>query len=132
MTTETDTKKGETTEEPVVAKSKSSTGLEENLGGLLAYAFTFLSGLILFLVEKENDYIRFHALQSLIAFGGLMVASFILTMIPFIGWIISILIMPLWLILWVFMMYKGYQGEKFKLPFAGDLAEKQLNKQTEI
>ncbi|MCD8510423.1 MAG: DUF4870 domain-containing protein [Bacillus sp. (in: Bacteria)] len=131
MTTETDTKKGETTEQPAATKSKSTTGLDENLGGLLAYAFTFISGLILFLLEKENEYIRFHALQSLIAFGGLMVGFFIISLIPVIGLIFSILFTPLWVVLWIFMMYKGYKGERYKLPFAGYMTEKQLNKDAE-
>lgn len=49
-------------------------------------------------------------------------------MIPFIGWIISFIIAPVSLILWLFMMYKAYQGEMYKLPIIGDFSEQQVEK----
>lgn len=104
--------------------AKTSTGLEENIAGLLCYVLGWISGLVFFLIEKENKFVRFHALQSIIVFGVLSLASFILGWIPIIGGVISWLIWVLALILWIVLMVKAYQGEKFKLPWAGDLAEK--------
>lgn len=104
--------------------AKTSTGLNENVAGLLCYVLGWVSGLVFFLIEKENKFVRFHALQSIIVFGALFVAGFILGYIPFIGWLISGLISVLALVLWIILMIKAYQGEKFKLPWAGDLAEK--------
>ena len=103
--------------------AKSSLGLNENIGGLLAYAFGAVSGLLLYLLEKENKTIRFHALQSLIVFGGLWVLSMFVGVIPVVGWIVAVLLMPISLILWVYLMISAYQGKKPKLPIAGKIAE---------
>jgi uncharacterized membrane protein len=104
--------------------AKTSTGLEENIAGLLCYVLGWITGLVFFLIEKENKFVRFHALQSIIVFGILSVASIVIGWIPFVGWVISALIGILALVLWIILMIKAYQGEKFKLPWAGDLAEK--------
>jgi uncharacterized membrane protein len=104
--------------------AKTSTGLAENVAGLLCYVLGWISGLVFFLIEKENKFVRFHALQSIIVFGVLFVAGFIIGWIPIIGWIIKWLICVLAFILWIVLMVKAYQGEKYKLPWAGNLAEK--------
>lgn len=109
-------------------QGKSTTGLDENLGGLLAYLVTFITGIIFLIIEKENQFIRFHAMQSLILFGGLIVFNIAIGMIPIIGWIFNLLFAPIIFILWIVAMYKAYKGERFKFPIVGDLAEKQLNK----
>ena len=105
--------------------AKSSTGLDENVAGLLCYVLGWVTGLVFFLIEKDSKFVRFHALQSIIVFGVLCVASIILRWIPLIGGVISGLIGLLALVLWIILMIKAYQGEKFKLPWAGDIAEKQ-------
>ncbi|PYZ91815.1 hypothetical protein CR194_18860 [Salipaludibacillus keqinensis] len=107
---------------------KASTGLDENLGGLLAYLLGFVTGIIFVIIEKENQFIRFHALQSIFLFGGLFVLNFVVGMIPIFGWIISLLLAPLTFILWIVAMYKAYKGERTKFPIVGDLAENQLKK----
>ncbi|MBM3143026.1 MAG: DUF4870 domain-containing protein [Chloroflexi bacterium] len=104
--------------------AKTSTGLDENVAGLLCYVLCWVSGLVFILIEKENKFVRFHALQSIIVFGILTVASILIGWIPFIGWVIGGLISVLALVLWIVLMVKAYQGEKYKLPWAGDLAEK--------
>jgi len=106
--------------------AKTSAGLEENVAGLLCYVLGWISGLVFILIEKENKFVRFHAMQSIIVFGIICVASFILVWIPFIGWVIGWLLSILALELWIVLMIKAYQGAKFKLPWAGDLAEKQV------
>ena len=104
----------------------SSTGLEENAAGALAYLLSFITGIVFLIVEEDSDFVRFHAMQSTITFGGLFVLQFIIGIVPIIGWIISILIFPVWLILWIVLMMKAYQGERFKLPLVGNIAEQQL------
>jgi len=104
--------------------AKTSTGLTENIAGLLCYVLGWISGLIFFLIEKENKFVRFHALQSIIVFGVLTVACIVFGWIPFIGLVVNSLIGVLALILWIVLMIKAYQGEKYKLPWAGNLAEK--------
>jgi uncharacterized membrane protein len=69
--------------------------------------------------------VRFHAYQSVAVFGALTVLSVIAGLIPVIGPLIGFLVGPVWLILWILLMVKAYQGERFKLPLAGDWAEQQ-------
>lgn len=107
-----------------MSAQKTSTGLEQNVAGLLCYLLGWVTGLIFILLEKENRFVRFHALQSIAVFGVLTVASIILGFIPFIGWILSWLLGLLGLVLWIVLMVKAYQNQMYKLPVAGDFAER--------
>jgi len=106
--------------------AKSSVEIDENVAGLLCYVLGWISGLVFFLIERKNKFVRFHALQSIIVFGTLTLASIVIGWIPFIGWLINCLIGVLAIVLWILLMIKAYQGEKYKLPWAGDLAEKNV------
>ncbi len=105
---------------------KSSTGLAENVAGLLCYVLGWISGLVFVLIEKENKFVRFHAIQSIYVFGVLTIASIILGWVPFIGAVIAWLISVFGLVLWIILMIRAYQGTRFKLPWAGDFAEKKV------
>ena len=107
--------------------AKTSTGLEENVAGLLCYVLGWITGLVFILIEKENKFVRFHAMQSIIVFGILTIANIVLGWIPFIGWVLRSIIGIVALVLWIVLMIKAYQGTKYKLPWAGDLAEKQVD-----
>jgi uncharacterized membrane protein len=107
-----------------MAKAKTSVELDENVAGLLCYVLGWISGLVFFLIEKKNKFVRFHALQSIIVFGVLTLASIVIGWIPIIGWVIAWIIWVLAIVLWILLMIKAYQGEKFKLPWAGNLADK--------
>ena len=109
-----------------MAGQKTSMGMEQNIAGLLCYVAGWITGLIFFLMEKENRFVRFHAMQSIIVFGALTVVSLILGVIPVIGWLVSWLVGVLALILWIVLMVKAYQNEMYKLPWAGDFAEKHI------
>lgn len=98
---------------------KTSTGIQPNVAGLLCYLVGFVTGIVFLAIEKENKFVRFHAMQSLVAFGFLFVLSIVLS---FIGGLVCLVMLALWII----MMVKAYQGEQFKLPVAGDIAEKSL------
>ncbi|ADI00610.1 DUF4870 domain-containing protein [Salisediminibacterium selenitireducens] len=89
---------------------KSSTGLDQNLAGLLAYAFGFISGILLFVLEKDSKFVKYHALQSIFIWLGLFVVSMVVGFIPLIGWLISLLIAPVGFIIWIYCMVKAYQG----------------------
>lgn len=115
---------------------KTSTGIEPNVAALLSYVVGWVTGLIFFLIEKDNKFVRFHALQSIIVFGGLTAAMIILSVLLSIFFmvhlyfffplfrIINLLLWLLGLILWIVLMIKAYQGEYFKVPIAGDIADK--------
>ena len=105
--------------------NKTSTGINQNVEGLLCYLLGWITGVIFLILEKENKFVRFHAIQSIVVFGALTVVDLILAFIPIIGWIIAWILGVVAFILWIVLMYKAYRGERFKLPIAGDIAEKQ-------
>ena len=103
---------------------KTSTRLRENIAGLLCYVLGWVSGIIFLLIEPENTFVRFHAIQSIYVFGTLTVASIILGWIPVIG----VLIWIVTFILWIVLMVKAYQGTRYKVAWAGNLAERRAGK----
>ncbi len=109
-------------------KNKTTLGIDENVEALLCYVLGWITGIVFLVLEKENKFVRFHAAQSLAAFLPIFVIMIIVGMIPFIGWILSILISIFTLILWLFLMFKAFKGEKYKLPVVGDFAEQQSSK----
>lgn len=106
---------------------KTSMNMEENVAGLLCYLVVWVTGLIFYLLEKQNKTVRFHAMQSILTFLPLTILSIAITAIswyvPFI-WVLTWILWILTIILWIVLMIKAYQGEKFKLPVIGDIAEK--------
>jgi uncharacterized membrane protein len=102
---------------------KTSTGLQENIAGLLCYIGGWVIGIIFLLLEANNKTIRFHAFQSIIIFGSLNLLWTIFWFIPYLEWLYWI-IEGLAFILWVVLMVRAYQGKKWKVPNAGDLAQK--------
>jgi uncharacterized membrane protein len=81
--------------------------------------------------ERENRYVRFHAWQSTIIFGALCVAWYVGVSIPLVGWFISVFIIPpLSAGLWLLLIFKAYQGQRFKLPFVGDIADARSSSDT--
>lgn len=103
---------------------KTASGMDENLAAALTYGLGWITGVLFLLTEPANRFVRFHAWQSVIVFGTLSVAWFVSVSIVFVGWLFAfVIIPPLSLFLWLLLMYKAYQGERYKLPYAGDLAE---------
>jgi len=105
-----------------------TAGIEENVAGLLCYLGWFVTGLIFFLIDKRPA-VRFHAMQSMILFGCFFVLQGVLWRIWFggiIGTLVSLfgsLVGLLAAVCWIVCMVKAYQGQRFKLPVIGDLAE---------
>lgn len=114
------------------ATAASTGGLADNVAGMLAYV-TIIPPII-FLVTapyNKNKFIRFHSFQCLFLCVALIVLSIalsILTVVPFMVLITIPLRMIIGLgslILWIVLLLKAYQGEMYKLPIIGDMAEKQ-------
>jgi uncharacterized membrane protein len=114
----------------------TGSGLDENVAALVCYVGLWVTGLIFFLIDKR-PFVRFHAAQSLVLFGGLHIISTIVFRVLFavfglggifffgsIAGLIYDVIAFGGFILWIFCMVKAYQHERFKLPFVGDIAEK--------
>ncbi len=107
-------------------RTTTALGIDENVEGLLCYVLGFITGILFLILEKENRFVRFHAMQSTTTFIILLVVSVVLGIIPFIGWALSSLIGLIALILWLLLMFEAFKGEKYKLPFVGDFAEDQV------
>ena len=125
---------------------KSSTGLDENIAALLAYIFGWLSGLVFFLIEKDSKLVRFHAMQSILLNVVVLVLTVVLWIVSFIlilmlsmlpdllGSLMGLLTSLLWLVFsvallvaWILCVVRAYQGQFFKLPVIGNMAEKIVN-----
>jgi uncharacterized membrane protein len=118
---------------PAVATA-SAGGMADNVAGMLAY-ITIIPAIVFLVMEpyNRNRFIRFHSWQSIffaVAWTALWIALNIIVHIPLLGWL-TILIWPLvglaGLIIWIVLLLKANQGQMFKLPVIGDLAEKQAN-----
>lgn len=101
-------------------------GLQDNVAGMLAY-FTIIPAILFLVLEpyNKNKFIRFHAFQCLFFAAAIFAISIVLNFIPFLGLLVSMLINLGCFIVWILLVVKAYQGQKFKLPVIGDLAEQQ-------
>ncbi|MNJ44905.1 Chloroplast import component protein (Tic20) [compost metagenome] len=107
---------------------KSSTGLYENVAAFLCYLFAFVGGVIFLAVEKRSRFVLFHALQSVMLFAGLMIAHVATGFLPLIGIVVGLMLNLLGVGLWLLLMLTSLQGKWLKLPWIGELAERQLNR----
>ena len=102
---------------------ESSTTLAPRLAGFLCYLGVWISGIVFLVIEKKNRWVRFHAAQSIVTFGTLWIAGMVLGNLPYVKYVFSPAITILGIILWIVLMVKAYNGERYKLPWAGDIAE---------
>jgi uncharacterized membrane protein len=108
-------------------QGQSSTGMEENVAGLVTYVLWLVTGILFLVIEKKSRFVRFHAMQSILVSAVLILLNMILGFIPVIGWLVGLLIAPLGFVLWLFLMYQAFKGKWYKLPYLGDIAEKQMD-----
>jgi uncharacterized membrane protein len=113
----------------------TQSGLSENVAGLLCYLLGWVTGLIFYFIDKR-PFVRFHAAQSIVVFGGLTIIRIVLAMLFVSGglagfsmgmgllWIVSLV----GLVLWILLMIKAFQGEKYRVPLAADLADQIFGK----
>lgn len=118
----------------VAAPAGTTGGLADNVAGLLAYV-TIIPSIIFLVIEpyNKNRFIRFHSFQNIffwIAWIILSIALGIIGQIPVLGWM-TLFLWPIiglaGFIVWLVLMLKAYQGQMYKLPVIGDMAEKQAN-----
>jgi uncharacterized membrane protein len=109
------------------------TRLQPNVTGSLCYLLGWLTGVAFLFIEKKDNFVRLHAWQSIVTFGILSILLIILNSLSRLGgflyqslMIIYWLIFVLTIVLWVFLMLRAYQGQSFKLPIAGDIAQRLL------
>ena len=117
------------------AAPAAQSGLSENTAALLSYVLGWITGLIFYLVDSR-PFVRFHAAQSLVTFGALHIIRIVLGAVFGFGWWyyggyanlgIGALLLGavgiISLVLWIVCMVRAYQGVRFKVPIAGDIAE---------
>ncbi|MFD1644083.1 DUF4870 domain-containing protein [Haloarchaeobius litoreus] len=117
----------------------TETGLEPNVAGAVAYLFGFVSGIAMLLIDGDNEFVRFHAIQS-IAFNVVVVAVYValafvslfLSFLPVVGDLLSLLFTLVYPVVgfvafagWLFLMYRAYEGDRFELPVLGSIAASQ-------
>lgn len=105
-----------------------SLGFDENITAMLSYLLGWVSGLVIILTEKENNFVRFHAMQSIVVFGSLTLLSIVASIIPFFYAFLISIINLFAAVLWIILMVKAYQHEKFELPVAAEITSNLLDK----
>ena len=132
------------TEQAANPEAESSTGLSANVAGLLCYVLGWITGIVFVVREKRSTFIKFHAWQSIMTFGVLTVASLILLLsinLIVTSWsdfgailviliiaAIGVLIGVLNFVLWIILMIQAKRGKMWKVPWAGNWAEKKASK----
>jgi uncharacterized membrane protein len=121
-------------------ESESTTGMSANTAGLLCYVAGWITGIVFVVLEKKSKFVKFHAWQSIMVFGALTVVQIILSILGAIAvatfslglWgfahVLGIIVWVITVGLWIALMLLAYQGKMWKVPLAGDWAEKQANK----
>jgi uncharacterized membrane protein len=117
------------------ASTGTSTGRAANVAGLLSYILGPITGVLFLVLEKENRFVRFHAMQSvvvgvaLIALSiALSIASSMLAFVPVIGWIVALLagltLAIFSFVLWILLMVRAFRGKEWAVPLAGAFARR--------
>lgn len=115
---------------------KSAIGLDGNVAALIGWIIGIVA-IVLIFIEKENKFVRFQAIQSVLFHVGFFVIYFALSIVVLILAQISsalgflgLLLLPLWLVWFggmIFGAVKSFQGQQFKFPIIGNMAEKWSN-----
>lgn len=116
----------------------TSTGLPTNIAAALA-CFPLIGGIIFYVLEKRDSFVRFYAMQSIIL--GIVWVVFViawnvvhavLTPIPAVGWLFGLILWMIWalanivmLVIWVIAMFKAFNGVRWDIPYIGPMARKQ-------
>jgi uncharacterized membrane protein len=130
------------------AHDPTSTGMSGRTEALLSYVLGWFSGLIFFVIERKNRFVRFHAAQSFLFFGSafvlllaLRLIGYLISIIPFIGgalaFVVNLVLSPATFIIailvglvWILLMIQSYRGNTVRLPFFGNYAESMVERTT--
>lgn len=110
--------------------SQKPYNLEPNVEAALSYFLTPITGVVVFLLEPNNKFVRFHAMQSIIFGIAWMGAYFISGALTAI--LIGVLLLPIvtlgGFVIWLMLMWKAYNNIEWELPYIGKIARDQINK----
>jgi uncharacterized membrane protein len=113
----------------------SSTGLDPNVAAALAYLAGPFSGVLILMVERSNDYVRFHAWQAVVGLGGLGLVAAGTLVLSFLTLLLSPMVFAvlnglayalaiLWVVVWMVCLVKAFTGTRWMMPVAGRHAER--------
>jgi len=121
--------------------SETSVGMSANTAGLLCYVAWWITGIVFAVIEKKSKFVKFHAWQSIMTFGVLSVVQIIVsgilagigvaTLSPGLIVFSGVLGTIIWILsvgLWIALMVLAGTGKMWKVPWAGNWAERQANK----
>lgn len=121
---------------PSAAPAVNGTVLAPNLAAALAALFSLVGGIFFLVVEKQNKFVRFHAMQATFLGAAGVIVWFVfgvITAIPLVGvllafvlWLPAVLFSLGWVVIWGICVYKAFMGEEWEIPKLGQLARKQL------
>ncbi len=103
--------------------SGSGSRGNSRLLSVLAYLGGAITGVVLLVVEKQDRFVRFHAMQSVVTFLGVLVIQLVLLGLPVVGVILHVPFLIAVVGLWVFLMVEAWRGESYKVPYVGGFAE---------
>lgn len=114
---------------------EGTSGLAPNVAGALAYFLGALTGIAFLVIDRDRPFVRFHAMQSILVTlaavavsVALMIVSVILGALPLVGWLIGVLlslgISIGGFVLWLYLMYRAFQGDEWELPVIGSQARR--------
>jgi uncharacterized membrane protein len=125
---------------PQSAAASPTEGLQENVAGALCYLVGWVTGIIFLVIDKRRS-VKFHAAQSIVVFGGLSILYWIIASVfattiywgrAFGGWAFGFIVFRILEVIfpvaWIFLMWKAYQGQQFRVPVAADIADSLVGK----
>lgn len=109
--------------------SEKPYNLDQNVEAMLCYLpyISLFTSIAIFLMEKKNKFVRFHAAQGFVLALAYTLVSMMLGMTLFLIWLIPLVSMGTFVV-WLFMMWKAYNNEEVMLPVLGKIAKDQLAK----
>jgi uncharacterized membrane protein len=140
----TSTDDGEQRGEPI---AESGSGLDSNLAGALSYLLGFVTGIVFYVIDSDDDFVRWHAAQSIALSVAVMAFSIVISIISTILFsvllagamtggfgffaLISGLLSLLWtvvglgaLAIWVYLMFTAYNGQTKRIPIIANFADR--------
>ena len=125
---------------PATGTSSGSTGLPSNVAAALA-CIPLVGGIIFYILEKRDAFVRFYAMQSIIFGGAWLIFSIIwnilflvLAHIPVLGWFFALILWIIWaiwnvcaVVVWVIAMIKAFSGARWEIPYIGPIARSQVD-----
>ena len=104
-----------------------SMGMRARTAGLLCYLFGWVGGLVFFMLERQNRFVRFHAIQSILFFGSMSILGWVCSYFPYVLFGIGGVVGLISFIGWIVLMVAAHRGRYYRLPLFGYYAEKLMN-----